>query len=134
MTLYLSGQMVSGKNQIQIACRKGRPCRYPNKRFEAWKQDMSHQILTQLMALPLKDKPQLPLRGDVSLSVSYVPGDRHRRDVSGMADALFHLLEHVGIVEDDYQIKRLYFVTESPQNRKPMALELVVRPCADRGT
>ena len=53
----------------------------------------------------------LPLKGDLSLTVSYrelvpVPANGDR-DITGMTDALQHLLEYMEIIEDDGQIHGL---------------------------
>ena len=92
--LQLHGKMKSGKNHVQIT-RTGR--RYPNKSFSDWRDDMLGQIA-------YKGKP---LQGRVSLSAWYVPGDRLRRDAPGILDALLHLFEKAGILEDDAQIKQV---------------------------
>lgn len=99
MTFTLTGPLVSGKNQIQLSYRHGRIFKYPNKRFVAWRTSAAEQLL------PLKRTSTWPLHGRVKLTVRYTPGDAIRRDLTGMLDALFHLLEHVGIVENDYQIQ-----------------------------
>jgi Holliday junction resolvase RusA-like endonuclease len=99
MTFTLTGSIVSGKNQIQLSYRNGRIFKYPNKRFTKWRDEASKQVLPAIMVNPW------PLQGRIKMTVRYTPGDAIRRDLTGMLDALFHLLEHVGIVENDFQIK-----------------------------
>lgn len=96
VSFTLHGKMKSGKNHVQIT-RTGR--RYPNKSFSVWRDDMLKQI-------NYKGKP---LQGRVGLSAWYVPGDRLRRDAPGILDALLHLFEKAGILEDDAQIKEVYW-------------------------
>jgi Holliday junction resolvase RusA-like endonuclease len=106
MRFTLTGPFIGGKNQIQISFRHGRIHKYPNKRFVAWRDNATKQI-----------GQQPTLKGDVHMHVTYTPGDLIRRDVTGMLDALFHLLEHTGIVENDNQIKAIAWRTE-PLQRK----------------
>lgn len=123
MKFILTGPVVSGKNQIQISARHGRIHKYPNKRFTLWKDNATKQLNAQL-------KPNDGgFTGDVHLSVTYTPGDLIRRDVTGMLDALFHLLEHVGLVGNDNQIKCVFWRTE-PLQRKAgqVAIELEEAP------
>lgn len=46
-----------------------------------------------------------PIRHKVKLIVDYTPGDRRVRDVAGMMDALCHLLERSGLIENDGLIR-----------------------------
>ena len=96
VTFTLHGKMKSGKNHVQIT-RTGR--RYPNKSFAIWRDDMLRQI-------NYKGKP---LPGRVGLEAWYTPGDRLRRDAPGIIDALLHLFEKAGILEDDAQIKWVFW-------------------------
>ena len=95
-TLVLIGQLPSGKNAVGIT-RTGH--HYPNKRFAAWRAD----AVVQLRAL--KAIPKTPIDYPVHLTVQYWPGDRRTRDVSGMLDALFHLLMYSKIIHDDGLIR-----------------------------
>lgn len=97
VTFTLTGPIVSGKNQIQLSYRNGRIFKYPNKRFVEWRNRAADQLALQ--------EYRATLSGRLKLTVRYTPGDAIRRDLTGMLDALFHLLEHTGIVENDYQIK-----------------------------
>jgi Holliday junction resolvase RusA-like endonuclease len=104
--INLKGQIPSGKNQMKIDPRSGR--HYPAQRFELWRQDAWAQIMTQ------RKKIEVPC----CIRVDYWPGDRRRRDVPGCADALCHLLEMCGIVEDDSLLEDWEWHTHevSPQN------------------
>ena len=61
------------------------------------------EVLAQVKAA---DKP---LNGPLVMNVQYVSLDRRTRDIPGMVDALFHLLEFCGLIEDDGQIQSLYW-------------------------
>ena len=104
LTIYLAGKMQSGKNRI-LTTRKGR--RYPTGKFKVWRAVMLSQL----------PRVERPFVGRVALTVTYTPGDRIRRDLPGILDALLHVLERGGIVQDDAQVKRLFW-EEHPVNRK----------------
>lgn len=94
MILVLVGQLPSGKNQIKISFRGGKIHKYPDARFVAWREDALKQIAAQRGTKPTAAMP-------VHLCVEYVPGDRRVRDVSGMLDAVFHVLAKAKIIDDD---------------------------------
>jgi Holliday junction resolvase RusA-like endonuclease len=102
----LQGQIPSGKNQIKIAVRQGRIFKYPDKRFTTWRQDALAQIHAQhgILAKPIWRR--------CSLSVSYTPGDHRIRDVSGMLDALFHVIVKAGLLKDDGLIKHVVWMEQ----------------------
>ena len=91
----LKGQMPSGKNQQQLLFRGGRVIKYPNKRFKTWRDEAGYQLIQQGV------KPAKPIDKPVALYCTYCPQDRRVRDVSGMVDALFHLLVWGQIMKDD---------------------------------
>lgn len=101
MTFSLTAQLPSGKNQVGITTRDGRIRRFPNQRFTDWRRQAAKEVMTQVKA---KEKP---LRGRCHLQVHYTPADQRRRDLSGMLDALFHLCEYCGLLEDDNQIQTM---------------------------
>ena len=113
LSFVLTGRMVSGKNQVTVT-RTGH--RFPNARFVAWRESCSRQVLEQVpmdrVVPPVYAKSQR-----VSLTVAYHPGDKIRRDAPGMIDALCHLLERCGIIEDDAQIKEVEW-KELPLDRQ----------------
>lgn len=94
---HLPGQMPGGKNQQ--GRRKGQKGSYPNARFKLWRRDSLLQIAHQ--------RPRVPVAVAVVLEVDYTPGDRHTRDVSGLVDALGHLLEVGLFIANDGLIKGL---------------------------
>lgn len=96
MTFTLAGQMPSGKNAV-VVTRSGH--RFPSKRFTAWRTEALTQLQAQCDGFPQ------PIRHKVKLIVDYTPGDRRVRDVAGMMDALCHLLERSGLIENDGLIR-----------------------------
>lgn len=108
-TFVLMMQIPSGKNAVQIT-RTGK--RYPGKRFKAWR-DAAMESVRRSMAI--RSAHQISYEGPVGLWIDYVPGDRMRRDVPGLLDALCHLLEKSEIVDDDAQVKTVHWTTYAPQ-------------------
>lgn len=100
----LNGQVKSGKNRV-LTTRTGH--RYPPKAFKVWRDEMVREICMQA------GYERSPLLKPVHLTVRYVPGDRIRRDVAGMLDALCHVLERADIVLDDSQVQRVTWVTQT---------------------
>ena len=126
ITLEFKGQMVSGKNQQQIVNIRGRIMKFPNKKFKAWRAEFQYQMQLQLFLLVNHPRTVLFEKGvDVSLTVDYWPGDRLRRDCTGICDALFHAMElkNGGFVfEDDAQIKVLNFTQHALDRANPRAI------------
>jgi hypothetical protein len=87
LQILLTGQLPSGKNQVRTAFVHGRVMKFPNPRFKAWRKSAFQQLQDQRRSFPI-------VRGQARVEVLYWPGDRLRRDVPGMMDALCHLLEH----------------------------------------
>ena len=108
MILTIIGQMPSGKNQIQLQVRNGRFHKYPNKTFERWRANACKQLMGQF---------QETVAWKCELIADYTPGDLHTRDVSGLLDALFHLLGHAGVIKDDGLIRNVTW-REHPLDRK----------------
>lgn len=96
--MTIPNQIPSGKNAITIT-RTGK--RFPNKRFIEWRE----------VSIKFVNVRQIPIDYPVSIIVNYWTGDKRRRDVPGMIDALWHLLEvkrdrdgsikKDGFIEDD---------------------------------
>lgn len=97
MIIKLSGQLPSGKNAVQVT-RTGH--RYPKPQFVAWRAKALAQLAAQNIG---KEALNAPLHA----TISYIPGDLRRRDAPGIIDALWHLLEHAGIVTDDKLIQSI---------------------------
>lgn len=93
LCLNIKGQCPSGKNSV-IVTRTG--LRFPSKRFSAWRAQGLTQIKQQL-----KGVKDLPITTPVDVEVEYAAADKRRRDVPGIVDAIWHLLEKAGVVSDD---------------------------------
>lgn len=111
ITLNLLGQMPSGKNAVNVT-RTGH--RYPNQRFVTWREKAMWEVRMQL-----KGKSTLSPSSKIYMECWYWPGDLRRRDVPGMEDALCHLLEKMGIVDDDALICDQNFHTMELDRQNP---------------
>lgn len=113
MRFEINGPIKSGKSNMQVA-RNGR--HYPLPAWGKWRdtvvlilQLQAKQQRTQLIEVPIR------------MIIAYRSPDKRRRDVTGIADAIFHCLEAskygAGIIRDDSLIKDLHFTTVySPDN------------------
>src|SRR6185436_19851969 len=101
LTFSLTEQMPSGKNRIKETFVRGKKIRYPDARFKAWRATASVEIMQQKRTWSQQQKMALPLRNDIYVTISYRALDKRRRDIPGMLDALWHLLEYAEIIEDD---------------------------------
>lgn len=119
LSFTLLGQITSGKNSIKTT-RTGR--RYPTKRFVVWRDEAETQLRKHLLALVFRWAIILPKPMRVKLVVQYYPGDLIRRDVPGMLDAICHVLEIAGIVEDDAQIKAVDWQEMDLDRERPRVL------------
>src|ERR1044071_1714953 len=115
MNFTIRGQIKSGKNAMQVA-RTGR--HYPLKSFMVWRDDVVAQLYSQLGY-------QRPMEGPQMAFFTYHPGDMRRRDVPGMIDALFHVFERFGLVNDDAQFQTVHWVT-MPLNRDNPRVEVTL--------
>lgn len=114
VTLNLTGKMKSGKNSV-VVTRSGQ--RFPSKPFVEWRASMLSQIKAQFQAEPIA----VPC----AVQVRYTPGDRIRRDVPGIMDAICHVLERSGVVADDYFCQDWGWVS-LPMDRKEPGLSLSI--------
>jgi Holliday junction resolvase RusA-like endonuclease len=101
LRIVLVGQVRGGKNAMGVT-KTGK--HYARPAFKKWRDEMSAQI-----SMPLSF---IMVREPVNIRVDYVAGDRKRRDMTGILDALFHLLEYCYIVSDD----SLLWVVESSRS------------------
>lgn len=74
---------------------------YPNKSWAQWRDG----IVGYLTKLQNLDRFENPCR----LTIQYWYGDRRRRDIPGMVDALYHCLERSGILKDDSLVTELHW-------------------------
>lgn len=119
LALWLRDQIPSGKNHVRIT-RTGR--RYPAARFAQWRASAYQQVRAQLISQPAWR--QWPNGAPMILIVSYRPLDRRRRDVPGMLDALLHLLERATVLQDDAQVKAVWW-TRAPKTQEPCVLMMI---------
>ena len=101
--------------------RGGKPIKFPTKRFKEWRADM----VAQLQQQHTESARLWPLTGLLRLEVYYIPGDNVRRDMTGCADALFHLLEHIRLIVNDAQIKEVLWY-EKPVQRGNMQFTFIL--------
>ena len=90
LNLTIFGQIRGGKNHMQIGAN-GR--HYPNRSWAIWRDATVNFLLAQRCGVCFENP--------CSVTVRYWSGDRRRRDVPGMIDAVCHCLERAGIVKDD---------------------------------
>lgn len=125
MTFTLHGQMPSGKNQMHIT-RTGH--RYPNARFVTWREDAMQQLHRQSQE-HAQEGLCLPLSSTISLFVTYTPGDARTRDVSGMLDALFHVIVKAGLLADDGLVWGVTWRREAMDRQNPkLVFTMEVQP------
>ena len=103
MKLIFQGQIRGGKNNM-VVTRTGH--RFPKPEWAAWRD-------AQVLAI----KRQLPqgfkiITEPTNIRLTYFAGDKRRRDMPAIIDAIFHVLEKAGVVEDD----TLLWVSESSRH------------------
>ena len=107
LNFTLKTQLKSGKNNMCIS-RYGN--HYPKPEFVEWRSRIISEISQQIDAIKT-------LTEDLSIEILYIPQDKRRRDIPGMIDALFHVFEHMRLVKDDYQFKKVLFETVLPDKK-----------------
>lgn len=112
MKFVIKGQCKSGKNSMQVA-RTGR--HFPLKSFVDWRSFTELQIREQV------GYPEA-LEGTCKARFWYFPGDLRRRDVPGMIDAIFHVLERLTLVKDDSLIKDVTWTTWPLDRENPRVI------------
>ena len=100
-SITIKGQIRGGKNGIKIT-KKGK--RYPCAKWAKWRDDAVSQVLGQVICEAIT-KP-------TNIRLDYWAGDKRRRDMPAVIDAIFHVLEKAGVVKDD----TLLWVSESSRN------------------
>ena len=92
LVLRLTSQVRGGKNGMGVT-RTGR--HYAKPTFARWRDDAVRQIRCQL---PSGWKP---IDVPCNVRLDYVAGDKRRRDMPAVLDAVWHVLEKAGVVADD---------------------------------
>lgn len=132
LTIRLTGKLKSGKNGMRVHPVTG--VHYPTPEFKLWRAGVESQIRRQLVDVPrvvyqrayrvrgrtgLKELVPVVFAEPVSAVVRYTPGDLLSRDVPGMVDALWHVLERVGVVGNDVMIESANFVRMPLDRERP---------------
>ena len=121
LVILISGQIRGGKNNM-IVTRQGR--HFPKPEWAKWRDAKVAEVKNQL---PVGFQT---LTQPVNLNLSYIAGDKRRRDMPAIIDSIFHVLEKAGVVTDD----TLIWVTQSSRSYdkdRPMA-SLVFRLAESR--
>ena len=100
MKFTIKGIIKGGKNHINIT-RTGH--RYPNPAWAKWRDRV---VVDLRFGLASHGNPET-INAPCNLSVDYYSGDRRKRDVPAMIDALFHCFEKAGLVKDDCLIENV---------------------------
>lgn len=121
--IELKGGMVSGKNQQGTDPRTGH--RFPNARFKRWREKMLPQVRAAKQAAGMGDRWFIcPL----AFWVEYWPADGIHRDMPGLMDALFHLMEQGRVVENDNQFEECRGWKKHPADRINPRLLITMEP------
>ena|SRR3990167_574553 len=110
LTIY--GQIKSGKNKMQIA-RTGR--HYPLKAWAEWRDN----VVANLEVYVYQSGIKFPINEPCRVEALYWKGDRRRRDVPGMMDALWHCLERAKIVTDDKLFEDVTWIMKGLDRKNP---------------
>ena len=91
----ITGQIMGGKNNI-IVTRTGH--RYPKPSWARWRDDAVRQVKQFI------PRGFTPFNTPVNVRLEYFAGDKRRRDMPAIVDAIFHVLEKAGVVTDDWHL------------------------------
>lgn len=92
---------------------------YPNRSWAAWRDDAVLQIMAQ--------GPISILKTPAKATVRYRAGDLRCRDVPGLMDALWHVLERSGVVADDALLEEVHWYTALDRDNPGATLEIEQR-------
>lgn len=95
LRFVITGQIMGGKNNI-IITRTGH--RFPKPSWARWRDDAVRQV-KQFVPSGFT-----PIDSPVNVSLKYFAGDKRRRDMPAIVDAIFHVLEKAGVVTDDWHL------------------------------
>lgn len=116
LEIKLTGQIRgAGKNNYMVVNGK----HIPRKEFLQWREKATWEVLEQVGKL----KPIT--QNNLWWLFEYTPADRRIRDITAIQDALFHLLERCGVVQNDSLIKNLIFKTKEP-NKETACVKIIV--------
>lgn|SRR3990167_3029048 len=120
ISFTLLGQIRGGKNHVQIT-RTGH--RYPNPSFVEWRDGAIAQIKKQCVFN--KYGEDHTIKTPATVLVRYWAGDKRKRDVPAMIDALWHVLERGGFVDDDSLLETVFWKYEGYDVKNPR-LQVVI--------
>ena len=86
---------MGGKNNI-IITRTGH--RFPKPSWARWRDDAVRQVKQFI------PRGFTPFNTPVNVRLEYFAGDKRRRDMPAIVDAIFHVLEKAGVVTDDWHL------------------------------
>ena len=92
LRIVICGQIRGGKNNM-VVTRKG--LHFPKPEWAKWRNEAVAGVKEQL---PIGFKT---ISCPVGVRVTYVAGDRRRRDCPAILDSVWHVLEKSGVVSDD---------------------------------
>ena len=93
--IIITGQIMGGKNNI-IVTRTGH--RFPKPSWAKWRDDAVRQVKQFI------PRGFTPIDSPVNVRLAYFAGDKRRRDMPAIVDAIFHVLEKAGVVTDDWHL------------------------------
>ena len=94
LTFTLPGQVKAGKNHVQVG-RGGH--RYPLPAWAAWRNEMVIRIRAVMSMYKIK----YPITVPCKCTLVYTMANRHKRDLPGLRDSLYHCFEKAGLIADD---------------------------------
>jgi len=120
MKFEIKGQISGGKNNMGVTA-SGR--HYPKKGFSKWRLEAEWQLKAQLKKMKDFEMIDQP----VNMTLNYTAGDLRRRDATAVLDAVFHVLERMGIVKDDSLIGGAgrYIVFNHEYDKKNPKVEII---------
>lgn len=106
--ICIYGQVMGGKNNMCVS-RSGH--HYPTRKWAEWRDMVVTQMVEQVFGYRFAS----PCR----ITLNYWKGDRRRRDVPGMEDAIWHCLERAGIVSDDKILEEVHWIIKGIDRKNP---------------
>ena len=108
MAFTISGQVRGGKNNVNVT-RTGH--RYPDRSWALWRD----RVVNDLLSIKGLGRYENPCK----IEVKYWAGDRRKRDVPAMIDALWSCFEKAGIVRDDCQFTEVHWLPMGYSKQDP---------------
>ncbi len=105
MKFTITGKPISSKNKRPIFINKATGKRFLGKSKRL--REYSESALWELKAQKAKDRGKYPLTEDLQASFTFYVPDKRKRDLVNLIQLPCDLLEKVGIIKDDSQIKAL---------------------------